>query len=97
MDIKRDKLFLIVNLASEVSKVISGRKNSDVLVFNMAKEKISKIIDEVKQIEKNKEIFILEDVIRDLLSDNPKYKIKENNLKSYFLPFLQVFSRRLNN
>lgn len=88
--IKRTPLFLMANLGSEVSKIISAKQKKDYTMLNFAVLKANSIITELKEIPEtrdNAEIDILEKVINDLTSETPMYNVSILHLKSYFLPF----------
>ncbi len=87
---QKTPLFLMANLGSEVSKIISAKEKNNAVMLDLATQKTTSIISELKEksgINHNKEIDILSDVINDLTQEKSKYQISAKNLKSYFLPF----------
>ena len=76
---ERSPLFLMANLGSEVSKIISAKEKAKSIIAKL------KILPETKG---NTEINILNDVILDLCENYQKYQISSQNIKSYFNPFI---------
>ena len=88
---ERSPLFLMANLGSEVSKIISAKEKGDYEILKIAKEKAKSIIAKLKilpETKENMEINILNDVILDLCGNYQKYQISNQNIKSYFNPFI---------
>ena len=87
---QRTSLFLMANLGSEVSKIISAKEKNDGEMLDLARAKATLILSELKQLpdtKNNTEIDILAKVIADLTKKVSAFHISSKNLKAYFLPF----------
>ena len=89
---ERNSLFLMANLGSEVSKIISAKNRNDAILLDTYLTQAKKILKEIMAMPDMKsreaEIKILSDVIEDISSENPSMNISAVNIKSYFTPFV---------
>ncbi len=99
---KKNAQFYMANLGSEVQRIFRWKKLGDEKETKSAVERALKIIETLLSLPEVKgregEVFILKDIISDYALPERKFKISENHLTSYFMPFaLNVISRSLNN
>jgi len=90
-------MFLMANLGSEVTRLLSALENGDKELSEGAKARSEKIIGEVElslETESSKkEVRLLADVIKDFYQPKRQYSVSPASLKQYFLPFaLRVFN-----
>lgn len=91
MSTERTSQFLMANVGSEVTRMISARNSHDTDLLNGALERALAIIVQIKTKPEMKareyEINTLELVLRDAGMPDPQFKISDKNLKEYFVPF----------
>lgn len=93
---QRTSIFLMANLGSEVSKIISAKEKNDIIMLDLASTKAKSILTELAQkpeTKNNQEISILKDIVFDLMNKVSVYSISPKHLKSYFLPFTMRLMR----
>jgi len=92
MNTERNSTFLMANLGSEVSRMVSAKKGNDFTLLKSAYERAKNIIIQIKSCidmkVREKEIDILDDVVSDLMKEKPIFSIQPDNLLSYFRPFM---------
>ncbi|OHA47534.1 MAG: hypothetical protein A2541_00025 [Candidatus Taylorbacteria bacterium RIFOXYD2_FULL_36_9] len=90
--IKRDSLFLMANLGSEVTKIISSKKRNDLVLLNEYLIQANKILKELMTLpdmkEREIEIKTLAEVITDISKAKSSLEISSVNIISYFTPFV---------
>lgn len=90
--IKRDSLFLMANLGSEVAKIISAKKRNDQVLLAEYLAQANKILKEIMSLPDMKgremEINILAEVIIDMSKPKPSLDISSVDITSYFTPFV---------
>lgn len=91
MKTERTSQFLMANIGSEVSRIISAKNNNDFALVKDALERVMTIITQLKSKPEMKEriyeINTLELVIRDNAQLKPTLEVSDKNLQSYFIPF----------
>ena len=96
---KRTAAFLMANLGSEVSRLLSSKERGDFVLARSSHKRAKKIILDVSRDPEMQarmgEISLLEDVIDDVLRKKPKYEVNGEHLKGYFLPIAQAVARKL--
>ncbi len=89
---ERNSLFLMANLGSEVSKIISAKNRNDTELLNTYLIQAEKILAEIIMMPDMKdrlpEMRILSDVIKDISKQKPILNISSVNITSYFMPFV---------
>ena len=89
---QRNSLFLMANLGSEVSKIISAKNRNDVTLLSVYLEQAEKILKEILSMpdmdSRKIEIDILKKVIEDISKPQPSMNISPINITSYFNPFI---------
>ena len=95
--IKRDSLFLMANLGSEVTKIISSKKRNDLVLLNEYLIQANKILKELMTLpdmkEREIEIKTLAEVITDISKAKSSLDISSVNIISYFTPFVMRLTR----
>ena|SRR3989344_8809764 len=88
---ERSLLFLMANLGSEVSRLLSWKAKGNSLQIEKCHGRAKKIISEIKQLrdigERSKEMEILRMVISDTASSSPSLRVTPKQLNDYFSPF----------
>ena len=91
MNTQRTSLFLMANLGSEVSRIISLTEKHEDVLAKEALSRANKIITEIKALPDMKtrlhEIDALSKVIENIVESKPALHIPAKHIKSYFLPF----------
>lgn len=89
--IQRNSLFLMANLGSEVSKIISAKKKNDQTLLASYLEQAEKILKDIMTMpdmkSRESEIKTLTEVIEDIAKPKPKLTISNEVITSYFMPF----------
>ena len=89
--IKRNSLFLMANLGSEVSKIITAKNRHDQVLLDAYLTQAEKIIKEIMTMPDMKsreaEIKTLSQVIEDISRPKPTLNISVKDITSYFIPF----------
>ena len=90
--IKRDSLFLMANLGSEVTKIISAKNRNDQILLTEYSAHADKILKEILSLpdmkEREIEIKTLAEVITDISKAKSSLEISSVNIISYFTPFV---------
>ena len=88
---ERTTLFLMANLGSEVSRLLSAIERGDAEMTESCKDRSLKIIDQVVEFPEMKkrevETSILREVIDGLATQDSKSKVKSEDLRNYFNHF----------
>jgi hypothetical protein len=88
---QRNSLFLMANLGSEVSKIISAKQRNDQTLLSTYLNQAHKILKDLLAMPDMKprevEIKTLEKVIEDMSQPKPTMKISTQSITSYFTPF----------
>ncbi|OHA24842.1 MAG: hypothetical protein A3D52_02605 [Candidatus Taylorbacteria bacterium RIFCSPHIGHO2_02_FULL_44_36] len=97
MNTKHSSAFLMANLGSEVTRLLSALEKGDKELSESARIRSEKIIGEIElSLEtepSKKEVRLLSDVINDFCRPKRRYSVSYIALKQYFLPFaLRVFN-----
>jgi hypothetical protein len=92
MNNQRTTQFLMANLGVEIMRLFSYKKQGNIVEARTSGERASKIIDSLENHPHinsgKKEVEMIREVmIKDVLSEKPKYQITERNIDSYFMPF----------
>lgn len=96
--IERTPLFLMVNLASEVDKILYWKEAGNFDMVSGAVARARKILDNIflsrEMFGRVAEIKMLDEVIADSAGVASKYEISAQTLKDYFAPFINRFMRQ---
>ena len=88
---ERSLLFLMANLGSEVSRLLSWKAKGNSLQIEKCKARSEKIINDIRQLhdikERLGEVDILSMVISDIASISPTLRVTPKELNDYFSPF----------
>lgn len=91
MKTERTATFLMANLGSEVSRLLSSLERKDVAMAQNSRARAETILHEIELKPEMKprqpEIKILEEVIQDLFETPPHLSVSKQDLNNYFLPF----------
>ena len=97
MKTDRTALFLMANLGSEVSRLLSARERQDSSMTVASYERAEKMIEEIVSLPemagRTLELGLLKSVIVDFCQKQSIYKVDADELKQYFLPFVLRFSK----
>lgn len=89
----------MANLGSEVSRMFSyGEKGEKELAeksFGRAKSTILRMFSLPEAQARKGELEMMADVLDDYQREKPKYRVKKETFKRYFLPFAQRILNRL--
>lgn len=89
---KRDPLFLMANLGSEVSRALQFRDAHDLLRSMQSAARAQNITDQLITLPEMRfrlsELQVLNDVISDIPNAQPRYHITSDDLNGYFMPFV---------
>jgi len=95
--IKRNSLFLMANLGSEVTKIISAKNRNDQILLTEYSAHADKILKEILSLpdmkEREIEIKTLAEVITDISKAKSSLDISSVNIISYFTPFVMRLTR----
>ncbi|MDO8518357.1 MAG: hypothetical protein Q7S26_03650 [bacterium] len=93
MNNARTPLFLMANLGSEVSRVLSCRDKGQKVETQQAYERAQRIVAQIKEFPEMKsrlmEIEILSQVLGELQKEHSTLAISSQHLREYFQPFAQ--------
>ena len=88
---ERNSLFLMANLGSEVSRLLSFREKGDMAEVEKSYKRSKHIIDQIIDCPEMKsrytEVSMLREVIEDLSISEKKYSVYSEDLQNYFTPF----------
>lgn len=88
---ERSSLFLMANLGSEVSRLLSFEEKGDVVEVEKSYQRSKRILEQIEDCPQMKsrhmEVAILGEVIEDLVTSKKKYSVYSEDLQNYFIPF----------
>ncbi|GEM_PF-800018 len=91
MNTQRTSAFLMANLGSEVTRLISARERNNQAQIGACYKRSLTILKEIFSMPdmhtRVAEINILSDLIHDLANANPMLHVSRKNIVSYFTPF----------
>lgn len=91
MNADRNSLFLMANLGSEVSRLLSFKEKGDLEEAKKSCLRSEQILNQISDCPDMKsrqpEIIILKDIIEDLVVPKNRYSIIPEDLRNYFTPF----------
>jgi len=91
MNNTRTPQFYMANLGSEVVGMYSALAKNDLDKCRACHQRAKKIITLWRELETREsaraEMGKLEELVDDLISDAPKYKVSKSDIESYFMPF----------
>ena len=91
MSNERTPAFLLANLGSEVSRLLFAHHAGDSIEAERSHKRALRIFEALESSPISEagrgEVRILREVVEDALRDRPVFVIKEETLKSYFVPF----------
>jgi len=99
MNMERTPLFLMANLGSEVSRLLSFRERGDSAEVEKSYQRSERMLDQLvafSEMESRRpEMTILKDVIKDFSVSHKKQTVRSEDLQNYFTPFAtRLFSTR---
>lgn len=93
MNNARTPLFLMANLGSEVSRILSCNAKGQQVEAHRSYERARNIMAQIKEFPEMKsrlmEMDILSNVLQELPKGDPSLTIHKQNLRAYFQPFAQ--------
>lgn len=97
MNTKPTPMFLMANLGSEVTRLLSALEKGDKELSESARSRSEKIISEIelslKTESSKKEVRFLADIINDFCQPKRQYSVTPVSFRQYFLPFaMRVFN-----
>ncbi len=91
MNTQRTSAFLMANLGSEVSRILSAKDRGNEAQISASLERALKILTEILTLpdmkKRSDEIKALSDLIQDMTSLTPILHVSRKNISSYFIPF----------
>ena len=91
MSIARTPLFLMANLGSEVSRMLSALERGDADMARRSKKRADEILASIIEFPemqpRKRELLLLKNVIEGFFDKNSEFKVRSNSLKEYFIPF----------
>ena len=91
MNTERTPLFLMANLGTEVSRIISAKERGDTTLAQSAFLRAEKMLGEIRAFPemtpRELEISALEQAIRSFVEPNPDIIVSSTHMKNYFAQF----------
>jgi len=91
MNTQRTSAFLMANLGSEVSRILSAKEHGNEVQIRSSFERATRILTEILTLPDMKtrsvEIQALSDLISDITSPKPILQVSRKNISAYFIPF----------
>ena len=92
MNTQRTSVFLMANLGSEVSRILSAKDRNNNLQVRESLERALNILKEIMTISDMKtrivEMNTLSDLINEMAKPKPIFHVSRKNISSYFIPFV---------